>query len=86
MDQVRTQMHQDKSTATSELTMKVRVLEDELKITKSRAQISTDELQRLRAQLLEKDKRSSEMMHQAAQYSHLKSRLENSVKEVETLR
>ena len=79
-------MHQDKSTATSELTMKVRALEDELKITKSRAQISTDELQRLRAQLLEKDKRSSEMMHQAAQYSHLKSRLENSVKEVETLR
>ena len=66
--------------------MKVRALEDELKITKSRAQISTDELQRLRAQLLEKDKRSSEMMHQAAQYSHMKSRLENSAKEVETLR
>jgi len=66
---MRTQMHQEKSSATLELTAKVRQLEDELKLTKSRSQISNDELARLRTLVLEKDKRASELSSQASQFT-----------------
>ena len=50
---------------TSELTAKVQQLENELRLTKSRSQISSDELSRVRTQLIEKDKRANELASQA---------------------
>ena len=74
---MRTQHHQEKSTATNELSSKIRALEDELRLTKSRSQMSTDELSRLRTQLIEKDKRVNELSSQAGQFNVMKSRCEN---------
>lgn len=79
-------MHQEKSTATLELTAKVRQLEDELKLTKSRSQISNDELARLRTVVLEKDKRASELSSQASQFTQMKQRCETYTLEIKTLR
>ena len=63
--------------ATNELQSKIRSLEDELRLTKSRSQMSTDELNRLRTQLIEKDKRANELASQAGQFSSMKTRVEN---------
>ena len=86
IEQMRTQHHQEKSTATNELSSKIRALEDELRLTKSRSQMSTDELSRLRTQLIEKDKRANELSSQAGQFNVMKTRCENYQKEIEILR
>ena len=62
------------------------MLEDELRMSKSRAQMSSEELNRVRAQLVEKDKRVSELTSLASQSTHLKSRVETYMTEIETLR
>ena len=71
---------------TSELTAKVQQLENELRLTKSRSQISSDELSRVRTQLIEKDKRANELASQAGQFNSIKSRCEQYSKEIENLR
>ena len=48
--------------------------------------MSTEELTRIRAQLMEKDKRVNELSSLASQSSHLKSRVETYTTELETLR
>ena len=62
------------------------MLEDELRMSKSRAQMSSEELNRVRAQLVEKDKRVNELTSLASQSTHLKSRVETYMTEIETLR
>ena len=63
--------------ASNELQSKIRSLEDELRLTKSRSQMSTDELNRLRQQGIEKDKRANELASQAGQFNSMKTRVEN---------
>ena len=71
---------------TSDLTAKIQQQENELRLIKSRSQISSDELSRVRTQLIEKDKRVNELASQAGQFNSMKSRCEQYAKEIENLR